>query len=328
MGKTDPHPLDQDFREDIVDAERVTGFSLREVRDALVKFLKPVASLRLTVVLFALSLVLVFCGTVAQKDASNWRVVNEYFRSFLVWIPLQTFVKFIQVFSIQVGSTTIGLSSSAELPYSFPFPGGKTIGILLMANLVAAHLVRFKLKWKRSGIVILHAGVGTLMVGELITGLYAIEGNMIIVTGQSYSYVAEKNTCEVAVVDPSEGKEDEVTVVPAHLLRKKGTLIQHEDLPFDIEVAQYMPNSQMSKSPPSEKDNLATAGSGLTRLAVQVPEGRGVEKDQKVDTPSIYVTLKKKDSDQSMGTFLFSVWLGAQAVTVDGQKYEISLRQK
>src|SRR5262245_25864247 len=55
------------------------------------KFLAPLASLRLTCVLFALALFLVFCGTLAQVDWGIWTVVNKYFRSAVVWIPFQIF---------------------------------------------------------------------------------------------------------------------------------------------------------------------------------------------------------------------------------------------
>src|SRR5947207_734845 len=60
--------------------------------------LAVLASLRLTVVLFALSMVLVFVGTLAQMDEGIWTVVNKYFRSFGVWVPFQLFVKLGQVF--------------------------------------------------------------------------------------------------------------------------------------------------------------------------------------------------------------------------------------
>src|SRR5262245_2627746 len=55
------------------------------------KFLAPLASLRLTCVLFVLALILVFCGTLAQVDWGIWTVVNKYFRSYFVWIPFQIF---------------------------------------------------------------------------------------------------------------------------------------------------------------------------------------------------------------------------------------------
>src|SRR5439155_27160254 len=62
------------------------------------RILSPVASLRVTVTLFVLSFVLVFAGTLAQIDRGIFTVVNEYFRTALVWIPFQLFVQFGQVF--------------------------------------------------------------------------------------------------------------------------------------------------------------------------------------------------------------------------------------
>ena len=46
--------------------------------------LRALASLRLTVVLFVLSMALVFFGTLAQIDNGIWTVVSAYFRSFFV----------------------------------------------------------------------------------------------------------------------------------------------------------------------------------------------------------------------------------------------------
>ena len=51
------------------------------------------------------------------------------------------------------------------------FPGGYTIGGLLLLNLVAAHVYRFKFEWKKSGILLTHLGLIVLLVGELLTGL-------------------------------------------------------------------------------------------------------------------------------------------------------------
>src|SRR5262245_37177548 len=93
------------------------------------RVLKSLASLRLTVVLFALSLGLVFFGTLAQMNAGIWTVVGEYFRSLLVWVPFQLFVQFGQVF--------FAFPKSWHLPGAFPFPGGWALGAALLLNLVA-----------------------------------------------------------------------------------------------------------------------------------------------------------------------------------------------
>src|SRR5262249_50898445 len=131
------------------------------------KWLAPGASLRLTVVLFGLSMLLGFFGTIAQKDFGGWTVVHRSFRSLFLLVPLKIFfpAAFLQKHPVS---------------WSFPFPGGWLIGGALLVNLLAAHLVRFRLTWKRSGILILHSGLVLMMVGELITGLFAVEGNMSI----------------------------------------------------------------------------------------------------------------------------------------------------
>src|SRR5690349_6868175 len=51
----------------------------REV-DAWHAVLKPLASLKLTVVLFALSIFLVFASTLAQKEVDVWDVIHNWYR--------------------------------------------------------------------------------------------------------------------------------------------------------------------------------------------------------------------------------------------------------
>ena len=84
--------------------------------------LRSLASLRLTVVLFVLSMVLILAGTLAQTQQGIWLVVDEYFRSILVLIPFQLFVP----------------EKIVRLPGVFPSPGGLTLGVLLFANLKTA----------------------------------------------------------------------------------------------------------------------------------------------------------------------------------------------
>src|SRR5438034_3901962 len=60
--------------------------------------LKAIASLQLTVVLFACAVGLVFFGTVAQMDNGIWTVVDQYFWSWGVWVPFELFHKMGTVF--------------------------------------------------------------------------------------------------------------------------------------------------------------------------------------------------------------------------------------
>ncbi len=308
------------------------------------KLMAPLASLRLTVVLFLLSMVLVFCGTVAQKDFGVWTVVNHYFRSLYVWIPFRIFFP-------------VAFLTKHPIAGGFPFPGGWLIGGLLLVNLLAAHLVRFKLSWKRSGILILHAGLVLMMVGELVTGLFADEGHMDIVTGSSSNYIYDLRKSELAIIDPSDRKTDDVVVVPQKLLQQ-GT-IHHEDLPFDIEVQQYMANSVFAPADAALKQsagvdrsligllarqgvliekapegtvNPATAGLGLSVVAVPRPEVSGAETGQQADFPSAYLTFRRKDSGEVVGTYLVSSLFGyfeiEQPVKLGEKSYNVTLRFK
>ena len=45
-------------------------------------------SLKLTVTLLALSMVLIFVGTLAQVDKGIWTVMDQYFRCWIAWIEL------------------------------------------------------------------------------------------------------------------------------------------------------------------------------------------------------------------------------------------------
>jgi hypothetical protein len=302
---------------------------LRYVR----KFLKALASLRLTVFLFVLSMILVFCGTLAMMDNGLWATLTVYFRSFYAKIPLQVFVRFGQVF--------FGVSPDLNVGGYIPFPGGWTIGAALLVNLIAAHIMRFKFTWKRSGILLIHGGLILLMIGELVTGLFAVEGSMYIPLGGSTNYVENLDRVELAFVTPSaekgpDGKElDDVVVIPESILVQGGVI--HDDrLPADVEVVRWMANS--AQPVPGEVkggvESPATRGLGLRCTIKEEPRGRGVDSDQKRDMPSAYVTLKDKKTGAPLGTYLVSVYLTTpyvlqpQEVDIDGRTCQIALRQQ
>jgi hypothetical protein len=272
--------------------------------------LTPLASLRLTVWLFALSMVIVFYGTWAQKEQGIWYIVDQYFRTLWVWIPIQVILCY-----------TIDSS-----PFSIPFPGGWLLGGALMCNLLAAHAVRFKMTWKRSGIFILHAGIVIMMVSEFITGMWAVEGIMQIVEGQASNFTQDGHKPELAVIDVADPMIDDTVAIPASLLR--GSPITHEKLPFDIEVLKFMANSVEVRFDPKE-ENPVTAGWGLTHAVQEVPQVSGAEPEQKYDVPAAIITLKDKATGKAIDTFLVrSFMIETQLVKLGDKTYEIALRPK
>src|SRR5437870_2176303 len=53
--------------------------------------LMPLASLKLTVALFAMAIFIVFTGTLAQVEKDIWEAISTYFRTPVAWIDFQIF---------------------------------------------------------------------------------------------------------------------------------------------------------------------------------------------------------------------------------------------
>lgn len=311
--------------------------------------LQAVASLRLTVVLFALSMVLVFFATVAMMTKGLWTVVDEYFRSFVVWIPVDLVRRFGTVFLTDVGDFP---KDGAPWRGKVPFPAGWTIGFLMLGNLLAAHLVRFKLSWKRSGIILLHGGVILLMLGELVTGLYAVESTMTIKKGETSDFLDVTREVEIAVTDSSDPNQDRVTVVSQAKIARPG-LVSHPDLPFDLRIEEYWRNtdkddlmaSDMAKPEVSADPNVLAISSVApmikgVRLSLRT-EAAGVDGDARSDIPTVRVKVLAKGTQTELGQFLLSLWsyqnfeqnrrlyqFPDATVTVDGKAHTLQLRNK
>jgi ABC-type transport system involved in cytochrome c biogenesis permease subunit len=288
--------------------------------------LKALASLRLTVALFALAMLLIFFGTMAQIDNGIWTVVDKYFYSLVVWVPFELIHKFLGVFWKEQFP-----GGEPAWTGTFPLPAGQLIGGLMLANLLAAHATRFRLAWKRLGIFLIHGGLILLFVGEFITREYAVEQQMRIKEGESVNYAEDTRNYELAFIGKSDPNADRVTVVPQDALKKPGARVAHPDLPADVEVVEYMTNSLLTPARAGQA-NPADRGVGAGAVAVKQAEASGIDPSQKNDMPAVYVRLYKKGTNESLGTYLASFEgafrFGPDEVEVDGKKYEMSLRRK
>src|SRR5262245_17911372 len=198
---------------------------------------RALASLRLTVICLGFGMLLVFLGTLAQVHLGIHAVQARYFQSlFIYWSPP---------------------GASWKIPI---LPGGYLLGTVLLVNLIAAHAARFQLTKKKIGIILLHLGVILLLIGQLLTGLFARETQMRIDEGQTLGYSEAPREVELAVIDATDPNFDQVVAIPERVLAREGT-IQHPTLPFTLKIQHFFPNSrllmrsQAQDAPPS----LATA---------------------------------------------------------------------
>lgn len=271
------------------------------------KFVDWLTSLRLTILCLAAAFVLVLAGTFAQVHLGLQVVQKNYFQSTFVWWPVD--------------------STGTRFPV---FPGGHLIGAVLLINLLAAHLRRFRLTWKNLGIHLTHAGLIVMLAGGLFTDLFAVESHLRISQGETKNYSEDTSRMELAVIDISGAELDQVTAIPLQRLGA-GRLISHGSLPFSIAVRRLLPNSrlQMLSQAGAGAEPAATQGLGAQVAVTEAPKATAMnERNLTSAVLEILPTASgRTGSPESLGTWLVSDALGApQTFRCDGRTWSIALR--
>ncbi len=263
---------------------------LRDVRALFV-------SLRLTVVLLLLSIILILVATLDQVNLGIWVVQAKYFNTFIVFW--------------QVGDMSLAV-----------FPGGYTLGGLLLVNLVAAQASRFQFTWRKLGIWLTHAGLVLLLIGQLLTALWQDEYQMRLDQGETKNYSESYRNIELAITDTTDPQFDDVVAIPeAPLARKK--MVQHPKLPFRVAVHTYLPNAALQEAKPSANTPTGPATQGVGPRIIVTPVPLTFKHDER-NLPGAYVELTGPDGP--VGTWLVSPLLEPQRFEFAGRTWKIALR--
>ena len=302
--------------------------------ETIKSLLKPIASLRVTIVLLLLTMVLVFAGTTAQREMGVQDVQHQIFHS---WYAKIYFHYFFQP------------APSAPSGYGhayFYLPGGFAVMVAILVNLLAAHTLRFKFRAKRIGIILIHFGpLSSLSVGEILTSQLASEGQMRLdfdPHGRNPSAIKATNYsediryAELAITDHSPADHDDVTVISQSRLQAAsgGPAIHDAKLPFDVTVTKWVENSMVADKNETPL-RLADTGPAKSIGIIEVAKISGTGSDaSRSDIPSAFITISKNGT--SYGTYLVSLLFDrsyydqtqarSQAVVVDGKTYNIDLR--
>lgn len=250
------------------------------------KIAEFLTSLKLTAVLLAFAIVLVFVGTLAQVDEGLYGAQAHYFKQWFV----------------------LGLNlSGKKIPMILP--GGYLLGTLLLVNLVCAHIYRLEFTAKKIGIQLAHAGIILLLVGQLATDLLAREMLLKFDEGQTRNYTESANDSELIFQNG-----DEVTAIPAKLL-KPGAELKTRSLPFAIRVKSFWKNSAPSFRAPLLRNGPPLANNGLALSFDFRPAADARTTDER-NVPTAVIELMG-DSDasapsqpRSLGDWAVSDWAG------------------
>ncbi len=268
------------------------------MNDTVRQFRNFFVSLKLTVVLLVLSMVLIFFATLDQVNLGIWAVQEKYFRSlFVLW---------------RVRDVPIPV-----------FPGGYLIGGLLLLNLISAHVYRFKLTWKKAGIFLTHLGLILLLFGELLTGLLQEEYQMRLAEGETKNFSESYRYNELAIIETTDPQFDDVVAIPEETLARESEL-QHPKLPFRVVTKAYYPNAvlQLRANVKDQPPQSATAGVGPKLVATPVPL---TYKQDDRNWPAAFIELIGPNG--SLGTYLLSTQLAAsQTLEYAGRTWRLGLR--
>lgn len=244
---------------------------------------KVLTSLRLTAVLLALSILLVFVGTVAQADEGLYTAQERYFKQWWVF-----------------GISFFG----HRLP--IPLPGGYLLGLALLVNLLAAHIQRFQWTWKKTGIHLAHAGIILLLVGQLVTDLFSRETQLHFYEGETKNYSESGREYELAFISDVDEELAEVVAVPVASLTAGGE-VRHERLPFRVRVKKVWRNSEPSFRAPAQEHGppLTTNGIAPHFDFRPVPEAKTMD-EKSVPTALIEIV----GAEGSLGEWVVSGWAG------------------
>ena len=267
----------------------------------IVQWLKPFTSLKLTIFCLACAMVLVFLGTIDQVNIGVYEAENRYFKSFFLFFTLPR--------------------TDLRVPW---FPGGYIVGSLLLVNLVAAHVARFKWSWKKIGIVLLHSGLILLLAGQLFADIFVdLESQLRLDQGETKNYSESFYFDELALIDTSAADSDQVISIPGSRLAKGNKI----DLPVDglrMVINDYYPNCALIS--PSQLPHPGYPHLPIGPMAVAVQLDKTYNQNER-NLPAADFSIFQKD--QLIGTWRLAAGFPRPINFQAGNKnYQAVLRPK
>jgi len=215
-------------------------------------------------------IILVFFGTIAQKDIGLYASQIKYFSSYYF--------------------TVLGF---------IPVPGGRLILFFMTINLGFSILKKNLWKMKKIGVIIVHLGGLLLLLGGGITAQFSSEGNMVISEGETLNYVDDYFDMELVFVNTSLNDSLEYTVFDAPLLQN-GNKIIYDKFGIEIDIIDHLKNvrieNRISPANPIYK--------GFLNEFVLLP--KRPEKEATQNRPGIIIKIEgiSEDKDGIYGIFL------------------------
>ncbi|MBI3297172.1 MAG: cytochrome c biogenesis protein CcsA [Elusimicrobia bacterium] len=265
--------------------------------DRLTRLLQALGSLQVALACLVLLMLLTTACTLEQGSLGIFPAVDKYFRSAFLYRQV----------------------AGWPLPW---FPAGGAVGAALLVNLGASMASRFQWTWRKAGLWLSHLGLVTLVLGEFVTGMLAVETRMPIFEGETVNYTESPRLDELYVVELSQPDVETVYAVPLSMARP-GRELSHAGWPFTLAVRETHRNARLGPRPEASGLPPSLADQGLGKdlvLRADPPAG-----DEGRDQAAAFVAVR--EGGRELGTWLLASALGREQVfSAGGRDFAFGLR--
>ena len=257
------------------------------------RYLKSLASLKLTVICLVVLTVLVIWGTVYQAEHGLYQAQQKFFHSWLFFI------------------------------FGFiPFPGTVAVMFVLFVNLVFSLIFRIKLKLANIGNIVTHLGIIILLVGGFITFYFTQESTLMLKEGEESRWSTSHREWEIALWQETGADKDVYAMDTNHL--SPGDRLSFDDLGIDLKVVEYYGNCTALSGGMLPNSTAPSNASGITLLKEKQMFS---EMEQNV-AGIVFEVTPEGNSQAKAKVLLYGQEDIPTLVTVDGKNFGFSLRKK
>ena len=259
--------------------------------------LKLFSSYALACVVLILLLILTFVGTLEQVDHGIYDVQHKYFNS--IFLVHHFFGK---------------------IP--IPMPGGGVLLVILFLNLVCGGIVRIRKYWSNIGILIVHLGMGFMLISAFVTHFFMADGHMTLYEGERSDVFVSYFDWEFVIMEPlSDGETKEYMVPVSQVAAEGGVEIFKDDLPLDIHVSNFQRNSSvLPKGPMFDVNVPVIDGYFLNALPPT--------KEAEQNAPGAYISLVSKRTPERHEGLIWGGQRYPWTVEIEGRQWSFHFRKK
>jgi hypothetical protein len=274
------------------------------------------ASMKLTVVLLLFFGLLVWAGTLVQRNEGLYSVQRDFFESlYAIW------------------DTGDQLWGGVHL--KVPLPGGYLLMVVLFCNIIVGGVVRLRWRLRNAGILVVHLGIALLLVAGFVKLNFSWSGRVTLWEGDSTASMVSFHEFELVLVREDGGKVVERTVHERDLHGARSGTVTIDDaaLPFTVAISHWCDNCEVRQKGPMFEVDVPV---------VKDPDGTGAYLQREDELPQrevnragCYVTVTERNGGAVHEGLLWGLTyrvtdgrMHPYTFEIDGKRWGLDLRRE